>query len=141
MTAHAVRTRRMVLRDMGKAGLAILILGSAACSDDAEGDEPTTSSGAEPSTTAADTMTSSTPTETTRAPQGSGHDWHRVNLGFVSAYIVYRNGEAVQIDTGVGGSTSEIGAALQEAGLGWEAVGNIVITQLTRREYYGPPIT
>jgi hypothetical protein len=35
---------------------------------------------------------------------GEGHSWHRVNLGFVSAYIVYRGEEATIVDTGVDGS-------------------------------------
>ena len=67
---------RMVLRDMGKAGLVIMVLATAAFDpedSDNEGTAPT-----------------------------SG--WQRANLGFVSAYILYRDGEAALIDTGVFGS-------------------------------------
>lgn len=51
-----------------------------------------------------------------------------MGLGFVSAYLVYRGGEAVVVDTGVADSETAIEAALREIGLGWNAVGNVIIT-------------
>jgi glyoxylase-like metal-dependent hydrolase (beta-lactamase superfamily II) len=51
-----------------------------------------------------------------------------VNLDFVSAYILYRNGEAAVVDTGVSGSGPAIEAALGEIGLGWDSVGHLIIT-------------
>jgi glyoxylase-like metal-dependent hydrolase (beta-lactamase superfamily II) len=51
-----------------------------------------------------------------------------VNLGFVSAYILVRGGEAVVVDTGVGGSEDEIEASLGGIGLGWPAVGHVILT-------------
>lgn len=53
-----------------------------------------------------------------------------MNLDFVSAYILYRGGEAVIVDTGVGGSETDIEAGLTEVGLGWGDVGGLVVTHL-----------
>jgi glyoxylase-like metal-dependent hydrolase (beta-lactamase superfamily II) len=54
--------------------------------------------------------------------------WTRVNLGFVSAYVLVRNGEAAVVDTGVAGSADAIEASLNGIGLGWDAVGHVIIT-------------
>jgi glyoxylase-like metal-dependent hydrolase (beta-lactamase superfamily II) len=56
--------------------------------------------------------------------------WERVNLGFVSAYVLVRGGEAAVVDTGVAGSEGDIEAALGRAGLGWGNVGHVIITHL-----------
>lgn len=117
MTAYSLPTRRMILKDMGKAGLAIMVLGSAACaSDTADPDESTTSENVvEPSTTSPVQPTSTV-------------GWHRASLGFVSAYIIYRGGEAALIDTGVPSSEGLILNALEEIGLGWSSVGHVILT-------------
>lgn len=132
MTAHRLVNRRLLLKDMGKAGLAVMVLGAAACSEDPTDtatptDEPgTTSPGAasttSPRSTAADFTTSST------GVTPAGHEWHRVDLGFVSAYILYRNGEATVVDTGVDGSASSIESGLDAVGLGWGDVGALIVT-------------
>ena len=129
MGAYVFPTRRMLIRDMGKAGLAVMILGSAACaSESTENATPT------PETTGGPTSTGSTPTsaagstEPSEAPPTGGYQWHRVNLGFVSAYLLYRAGEATVVDTGVSDSEGAIEAALGEIGLGWDSVGSVVIT-------------
>jgi len=125
----------MLLKDMGKAGLAIMILGTTACSSEPTDnatptDEPGTTSGSGATTsTNADGTTSAGPVSTGVAP-ASGHQWHRVNLGFVSAYVLYRDGEATIVDTGVGGSEGSIETALGEVGLGWGDVGAVVVTHL-----------
>jgi glyoxylase-like metal-dependent hydrolase (beta-lactamase superfamily II) len=54
--------------------------------------------------------------------------WHRVNLGFVSAYLLVRDGEVAVVDTGVEGSETAIGDGLTAAGLGWDAVGHVILT-------------
>ena len=54
--------------------------------------------------------------------------WERVNLGFVSAYILARGGEAAIVDTGVGGSADAIEASLTGIGLDWSAVAHLVLT-------------
>jgi glyoxylase-like metal-dependent hydrolase (beta-lactamase superfamily II) len=130
MTAHVLMTRRMIIKDLGRAGLAVLVLGAAACSEDPTGNAtPTEEQGTTPTggvtTTAAPAGTSSSEVAVTQ-----GHQWHRVNLGFVSAYILYRDGEAAIVDTGVGGSDGSIEAALGEIGLGWGDVGTVVVTHL-----------
>ena len=98
MRANRFAIARMVLRDMGKAGLAIMVL--AANSWDSEDSD-------------------------TSAPTSG---WKRANLGFVSAYILYRNGEAALIDTGVYGSEVAIRAALGEIGMTWDSVSHLIIT-------------
>jgi glyoxylase-like metal-dependent hydrolase (beta-lactamase superfamily II) len=58
-------------------------------------------------------------------------DIRRVQLGangFVSSYIVIRGREAAIVDTGVGGSAQRIGEVVTEAGLGWDAVRNVIVT-------------
>lgn len=137
MTAYALKTRRMVLRDMGKAGLAVLVLGTSACANSSSGDtvspsgdDATTSpSGDVSDTTEAASMSTETEasTSTTAAP-GAGFEWQRVDLGFVSAYILYRSGEAALVDTGVSDSETAIESALEEIGLGWDAVGHVIVT-------------
>ena len=54
--------------------------------------------------------------------------WERVNLGFVSAYILARGGEAAIVDTGVAGSADAIEDSLAAAGLDWSAVGHLILT-------------
>lgn len=123
MTAYVIRSRRMLLRDMGKAGLAVMILGTAACASEAgqgSGMEDDTRSTTGINGTS-DTVSGS-PTTDTRL------EWHRVNLGFVSAYLLYRNGEAALVDTGVAGSEGAIEQALREIGLQWGDVGHLILT-------------
>lgn len=135
MTAHALVTRRMLLRDMGKAGVAVMVLGTAACSSDVtngssipEDGSPSTSPGDGSTSVPPDSTTSTTAQPTTTTTTGSGHQWHRVNLGFVSAYILYRGGEAALVDTGVDGSEADIESALSEIGLDWDSVGHVIVT-------------
>ncbi len=51
-----------------------------------------------------------------------------MNLGFVSAYILVRGGEAIVVDTGVAGSDDDIATALGGIGLGWADVGHVILT-------------
>ena len=58
-------------------------------------------------------------------------DFRRIQLGangFVSSYIVIRGREATIIDTGVAGSAQRIGEVVKEAGLGWDAIQNLIVT-------------
>lgn len=110
---------------MGKAGLAVLVLGTAACATESSEDPGPTSSAEGADQTAGPT---STPPAQTTQPEGSGFDYARVDLGFVSAYILYRNGVAAIVDTGVTDSEGSIESALSEIGLGWDAVGHVIIT-------------
>lgn len=121
----------MVLRDMGKAGLAVLVLGASACAtESSEEDSDTNSStggNGGPDTTARPAGTSTNSPNTTD-PTARAFDYQRVDIGFVSAYILYRNGEAALVDTGVSNSDSAIDASLSEIGLGWDSVGHVILT-------------
>jgi glyoxylase-like metal-dependent hydrolase (beta-lactamase superfamily II) len=56
--------------------------------------------------------------------------WERVDLGFVSAYVVVRDGEAAVIDTGEEGSAGDIERTLAATGTGWGDVGHVILTHL-----------
>ena len=55
-------------------------------------------------------------------------DWRRVNLSFVSAYLLIRGSDAAVVDLGTAGSADSIEAALKAAGSGWDAVRHVVLT-------------
>lgn len=120
MTLHRVVNRRIAVAEMGKAGLAVMVFGLAACANGEDEISPVTS------TVPITTSTTHPPPPTTLGPSASM--WERVNLGIVSAYILYRAGEAVIVDTGVAGSTGDIGAALNRVDLAWDAVGHVILT-------------
>ncbi|HYN97328.1 MAG TPA: MBL fold metallo-hydrolase [Pilimelia sp.] len=78
-----------------------------------------------------------TPTGSGGAPDGGSPqgpagtvagDWRRVELSFVSAYVLLRGTEAAVVDLGTDGSAEPIGAALKAAGSGWDAVRHIILT-------------
>jgi glyoxylase-like metal-dependent hydrolase (beta-lactamase superfamily II) len=54
--------------------------------------------------------------------------WRRVDLSFVSAYLLVRGREVGVVDLGTAGSADAIEAALKAAGTGWDAVRHIVLT-------------
>jgi glyoxylase-like metal-dependent hydrolase (beta-lactamase superfamily II) len=106
-------SRRAFMMDLGRGTLAVAILGltTLACADGEEGSAATGAA--------------------TPRPVGTGPvSWERVNLGFVSAYILARGGEAAVVDTGVAGSEGDIEAGLTRIGLGWSDVGHVIITHL-----------
>jgi glyoxylase-like metal-dependent hydrolase (beta-lactamase superfamily II) len=53
---------------------------------------------------------------------------HRVNLGFVSAWVVARGNQAVLVDTGIAGSEGAIGEVVQAAGLTWDQINDVILT-------------
>ena len=116
-------TRRTFVKDLGRGGLAVAIfaLTGAACSSD---DEPATTTSRAAATTTSTTVPPTTPTEP------SAVAWERVNLGFVSAYVLARQGEAAIVDTGVAGSEADIEAGLGRLNLGWGDVGHVIVTHL-----------
>jgi glyoxylase-like metal-dependent hydrolase (beta-lactamase superfamily II) len=129
MELSRVITRRAAIKDMGKAGLAIMVFGTACTSEPGSTTLPgltTTIPGAETTTSVGVTSTTAASTSTT-SPSGQTQ-WARANLGFVSAYILYRNSEAAIVDTGVGGSEGDIESALGSIGLGWDAVTSVILT-------------
>ncbi|MEV7630410.1 MBL fold metallo-hydrolase [Actinoplanes sp. NPDC089786] len=58
------------------------------------------------------------------APTG----WERVNLGFVSAYLLVRGSEVAIVDLGTSGSEAGIGEGLKAAGSGWANVKHVILT-------------
>ncbi len=136
---HRRLDRRDFLGTLAKGSAAVAVFGTAlvACSDD----DPATGQFGDPlpedsTTTTAPTGTSApgdtgaTTTTSTPAPIAAATTIERVSLGFVSAYVLARNGEAAIVDTGVSGSEGQIEAGLAALGLGWEAVGHVVLTHL-----------
>lgn len=113
---------------MGRAGVALMVMGTAACT--IESDASTTSSSLGTTTTRQAPSTTSATSTTAQPGSAVGFQWQRVNLGFVSAYILYRAGEATLVDTGTGGSVPDIEAALGQVDLGWSDVGGVIVTHL-----------
>ncbi|MDH4117141.1 MAG: MBL fold metallo-hydrolase [Acidimicrobiia bacterium] len=84
----------------------------------APGTGPPSTNPAAPSSTAPVVTTAST----------EGYRWSRTDLGFVSAYVLVRAGEAVIVDTGVAGSVDAIETTLTGLGAGWGDVSSVIIT-------------
>ena len=129
MDAWQPLDRRTFLADMGKGAFALAVVGLAACgpgtvassaptraSGEAAGSSRSPGSGGPTGATA--TGSSDPP-----AAPDDAVTWERVNLGFVSAYVLVRGDEAAIVDTGVAGSADEIEASLTKVGLDWSAVG------------------
>lgn len=122
-------TRRLLLRDMGRAGLALMVIGAAACASEPDrGPAPTEEPEAPETTEETPTTAGETASPPATEGPGAGHNWQRANLGFVSAYILYRNGEAAVVDTGVENSEGAIGEAMAQIGLSWDSVSSVIIT-------------
>jgi glyoxylase-like metal-dependent hydrolase (beta-lactamase superfamily II) len=106
-----------------------MVIGAAACAPEPDQGPAPTEEPEAPDTTE-ETPTTAGETASPPAPEapGAGHEWQRANLGFVSAYILYRGGEAAVVDTGVAGSEDAIGEAMAQVGLGWDSVSQVIIT-------------
>jgi len=127
-------TRRSFLVNAGRGTIALAVLGMAGCgpsalssavSSDGASASPSGSSGAGASvgSPATDGSSGDPPSSA-----GSAVTWQRANLGFVSAYVLVRAGEAAIVDTGVGGSEDAIHQALAAAGVDWANVGHVILT-------------
>ena len=133
MLPHApIVGRRTFLADLGRGAVALAILGVTGCAPSTLASfvpTPGGSAAGGPSPSpAGPTASGGAGTPPAGSPSGAGVSWERVNLGFVSAYLLVRGGEAVVVDTGVAGSGSSILASLQGVGLGWDAVAHVVLT-------------
>jgi glyoxylase-like metal-dependent hydrolase (beta-lactamase superfamily II) len=135
MTTALPLTRRAFLTDLGRGAVALTIIGIAGCAPSASGSASAGSSatpgstGDASSTSGAAPAASSAPPSEPAAP-AAAVTWERANLGFVSAYVLVRGGEAAIVDTGVAGSEDAIGEALTRVGLDWAAVGHVVLTHM-----------
>ncbi len=136
--------RRAFLTDLGRGALAISvftpILGACSSTSSESGQSASTAPLGEPSTIDPTTQASveSTAAQGSTAPEvavtaaptdaATPISYQRVNLGFVSAYLLVRGNEAAVIDTGIAGSASAIGDALSAASLDWGAVRHVLLT-------------
>ena len=129
MTAPVIIPRRTFIADLGRGAFALAVLSFAACGP---------STGASPGRSIAGGGASDAPAGSVPPASagdggagdgtGEGVSWERVNLGFVSAYILARGSEAAIVDTGVGGSVGAIESSLTGAGLDWTGVGQLILT-------------
>lgn len=132
MTRNHRLSRRSFLTEFGGGVTAVAIFGLAACSSD--GDAPSSGSSATTalqedgaSTPAAGASSETTGSQPDEAPSG-GFAWQRVNLGFVSAYVIARGSEMAVIDTGTSGSEGEILGAVEALGGSWDDVNHVIAT-------------
>lgn len=127
MTQFVRINRRLFLARFGKGTMAMAVLGACGSNSDTS-----TASTTGPASTIASTTTPVPAVTTTTAgttPQSTDDaEYLRVNLGFVSAYVVVRGSEAAVVDTGVSGSEGSIETALATVDLGWDAVGHVILT-------------
>jgi glyoxylase-like metal-dependent hydrolase (beta-lactamase superfamily II) len=109
-------TRRRLLFTAGPGVLGVALLHTlTGCSSTPDGAGPTS----------APAPPGASPTD---AGPPAGGAWRRVNLSFVSAYLLIRGAEAAVVDLGTSGSGGAIGDALTAAGSGWGAVRHVIVT-------------
>jgi glyoxylase-like metal-dependent hydrolase (beta-lactamase superfamily II) len=125
--------RRTFIADMGKGAFALAVVSLAACS-------PGAGATARPSASAAGSTPgpsgSEPPSESPAGGSAGGGvppardelTWQRVDLGFVSAYVLIRGGQAAIVDTGVSGSADAIEDGLAAIGADWSAVSDVILT-------------
>lgn len=56
----------------------------------------------------------------------------RVITGFVNSYVLVRGKEVAIVDTGLPNNGDKYGEVIKEAGLGWNAVGHVILTHYHR---------
>jgi glyoxylase-like metal-dependent hydrolase (beta-lactamase superfamily II) len=119
-------TRRSAVLDLGRGVLAVA-LGVAGCSSASSASSSGNSSGSSPTSAGAGSTGAGSATSQSADPAATAR-WERVNLGFVSAYVLVRGREAAVVDTGVSGSADAIGEVLTTAGPGWAGVRHVILT-------------
>ncbi len=127
--------RRRFLRTVGTGAIGVAIFGVAAAACSTKGTAVATSTTAAASTTTASTTTTTAASTTTAtAVTTTGPQItelvtsKRVNLDFVSAYVIERGDGLMVIDTGIRGSAPAIEAVLGEYGKSWSDVGYVITT-------------
>jgi glyoxylase-like metal-dependent hydrolase (beta-lactamase superfamily II) len=126
MSAWSARRmgRRWLLVQTGRGVVGVAVLGMAACS----ASEPSATDSGSPSPSESTTPSDAAPSESDPGAAAAELAWSRVNLGFVSAYVLVRGREAAVVDTGVGGSLDAIVDVLDEAGPGVSGVRHVILT-------------
>jgi glyoxylase-like metal-dependent hydrolase (beta-lactamase superfamily II) len=115
--------RRTLLADLGRGAIAVAIFGFAACGGD---DDEDAEEAGDAGTTSAPSGSGSTEAEPSSGAEAV--TYHRVDMDFVSAYVLVRGREAAVVDTGVAGSAPKIEEGLTAAGLAWGDVGHVILT-------------
>jgi len=138
VSTRSLVTRRTFIADLGRGSVALAVIAIAGCGPALSSATSRSSSGPSasgtprpPSPSSASGGGAASPSSASTSPAsspGAGFAWTRVNLGFVSAYILVHGGEAVIVDTGVAGSDDDIETALGSIGLGWDEVGHVILT-------------
>ena len=135
MIPYATFSRRLFLAELGRGTVALAVVSIAGCAPAGSGpsggtgsSSPGTSAAATGGSPGASAAQSVAPSGASAGAGGAGVTWERVDLGFVSAYVLARGGEAAIVDTGTDGSEGDIAAALERLGLGWDAVGHVIVT-------------
>lgn len=134
--ARRTLSRRMLLTDLGAAGLGVVILGS--CGGSSDGSSGTAGEGADvaatdPPGTALATAVGSDPEQPaeTDPPADAAPAtlrFQHVGIDFVSAFVLLRGSEAAIVDTGVPGSGPLILDGLAALDAGWSNVRHVVLT-------------
>lgn len=142
-------SRRALITDLGAAGIGLAIV--AACGGSSSDDDATSASGtsgtSRSDSTAPNRATDSADTTTVdpgaaTTGDGSASDqtvagtaaadaelaWQQVSFGFVSAYVLVRNGEAAIVDTGTADGAGNLLAGLEMLGSSWSDVAHVVLT-------------
>lgn len=126
-------SRRLFLSDLGRGTLAVAVLGptAVACgsSGDGEGAADPTTADASPSTTPSPGSVATGPVDTVGG-ELAPLEWARVNLDFVSAYVLVRGDEAAVVDTGTAGNAPAIESALNTLGSDFSQVNHVVLTHM-----------
>jgi glyoxylase-like metal-dependent hydrolase (beta-lactamase superfamily II) len=127
--------RRTFLVGVGHGSLAVAVMSLIGCGPATTSAGPTTGlltpSPLPPETAPPAASASGDASEGSPPPVADGAvTWERVNLGFVAAYVLVRGGEAAVVDTGTPGSATVIEETLTRIGLGWDAVGHVILTHL-----------
>lgn len=90
--------------------------------------QATTGSSDGPETSGPSTTTGATTASSTSVAGAETGSWERVDMGFVSAYVLVRAGEAVIVDTGPAGNEAAIAQTLAALGVDWSNVADVVLT-------------
>jgi glyoxylase-like metal-dependent hydrolase (beta-lactamase superfamily II) len=143
MRVDTPRSRRTFLTQLGRGGIGLALAGVAACGPSAvtttrspvlltlpPSSAPPDPSGVESLEPDETDDGAATPSETdgSTTPPAGAVAWQRVALGFVSAYVLVRDGEVAVVDTGVTGSEDDIESALTAVGLEWDVVRHVILT-------------
>jgi glyoxylase-like metal-dependent hydrolase (beta-lactamase superfamily II) len=127
--------RRTFLADMGKGAFALAVFSVAACGPGAiassQPSRPSPAGSSDPGSAPPSSDPGGSAGAPPSVPPSSAEGavtWERVNLGFVSAYVLVRGGEAAIVDAGVADSADAIEDSLTAAGLDWSAVGHLILT-------------